>query len=45
MIFLTKQAFFDTVIKASELIKNERQSGPGLPGMPFPELRSEKKRG
>jgi len=38
MIFLTKQAIFDTVIKASELIKDERQSGPGLPGMPLPQL-------
>jgi hypothetical protein len=33
MIFLTKAGFFGTFNKASELIKNERQSDFNLSGM------------
>jgi len=44
MIFLTKPAFFDTVIKASELIKNEEKSSPDLSGMPVAKLRNQEER-
>lgn len=42
MIFLTKPGFFGTFNKASELIKNERQSDFNLSGMSVSELRNQK---